>query len=220
MKTIIQLFIFSILIVLSFFFYKNYFAKNVSKNETVVINKKLENADKIEKLESININKKEKNVSEVDQKFEEKVDKTNSSIQNLSYKVKLPDDKEYEIFANLSELSYKDNAEIMIMKNVVARFIDKDKKIIKIEADEAIFYNSSYNTNFNKNVKIEYLKNRITSNKLSYDFKKNEILISDNIIYKGIHGTIIADNILINILSEDINVFMNNSEEKIKIKSY
>ena len=49
------------------------------------------------------------------------------------------------------------------MNNVVAKFIDKDNKIIKIEADEAIFNNKNYNTDFNKNIKIEYLNNIITS---------------------------------------------------------
>jgi len=176
--------------------------------------------DKAEKSVTDNIDKKEKINKEIKSKIPEKTQKANSSIQNLSYKVKLPDDKEYEIIANSSELSYKNNSEIIFMNNVVARFIDDDNKIIKIEADEAFFNNSNYNTNFNKNVKIEYLNNLITSDKLNYNFEKSEILIRENIIYKGVHGTIIADNILINILSKNIDVFMDNSTDKIKIESY
>ena len=105
------------------------------------------------------------------------------------------------------------------MNNVVAKFIDKNKRIIKIRSDQATFNNTNYYTNFHKNVKIEYLNNIITSDKLAYNFETNEIFIRDNIFYKGIHGTIVADNIVINILSKDIKVFMNNPKDKIKIKS-
>ncbi len=218
MKTLIQLFLFFTIIILSFFFYKNYFDLN-NKKKLTISNEKFEFSNKTEKSDIIDINKKENVNEEITSKDTEKAEKTNSSIQNLSYKVKLPDNKEYEIKANSSELSYNNNEEIILMNNVVARFIDKDNKIIKIEADEAIFNNENYNTNFNKNIKIEYLNNIITSNKLSYNFETSEILIRENIIYKGVHGTIIADNIIINILSKDINVFMNNSKDKIKIES-
>ncbi len=218
MKTLIQLFLFFTIIILSFFFYKNYFDLN-NKKKLTISNEKFEFSNKTEKSDIIDINKKENVNEEITSKDKEKAEKTNSSIQNLSYKVKLPDNKEYEIKANSSELSYNNNEEIILMNNVVARFIDKDNKIIKIEADEAIFNNENYNTNFNKNIKIEYLNNIITSNKLSYNFETSEILIRENIIYKGVHGTIIADNIIINILSKDINVFMNNSKDKIKIES-
>lgn len=219
MKTLIQLFLFLTIIILSFFFYKNYFAVNNTKEKLTISNEKFEISNKTEKSEIINSNKKEDINEKTKSKSTEKGKTANSSIQNLSYKVKLPDNKEYEIIANSSELSYKNNAEIILMNNVVARFIDKDNKIIRIEADEAVFNNENFNTSFKKNIKIKYLNNIITSNKLSYNFETSELLISENIIYKGFHGTIIADNILINILSKDINVFMNNSEDKIKIES-
>ena len=106
------------------------------------------------------------------------------------------------------------------MNKVKATFIDNKNKVIKIESDKAIFNNTNYNTDFNTNVKIEYLDNLISSNKLSYNFERNEILIQEDIIYEGVYGIIEADNILINILSKDIKVFMNNSNNKIKIKSY
>ena len=144
MKTLIQLFLFFTIIIFCFFFYKNYFAINKNENELAIINEKFENLDKAEKSVADNIDKKEKINKEIKSKIAEKTQKANSSIQNLSYKVKLPDNNEYEIVANSSELRYKNNQEIILMNNVVARFIDKDNKIIKIEADEAIFNNGNY----------------------------------------------------------------------------
>ena len=214
MKTLIQLILFSAIIFLVFFFYTNYFSGKNNKEEINISKEKLEQSNKNTELNTIEFEKK----NEISKK-DNKIESANSSIQNLSYKVKLPDDKEYEIIANSSELSYKNNAEIILMNNVVAKFIDKNKRIIKIKSDQATFNNTNYYTNFNKNVKIEYLNNIITSDKLAYNFETNEIFIRDNIFYKGIHGTIVADNIVINILSKDIKVFMNNPKDKIKIKS-
>ena len=214
MKTLIQLFLFSGIIFLVFFFYTSYFSGKNFNEETNISREKLEQSNKSTELNKIDVKKKNE-ISEEDKNIES----ANSSIQNLSYKVKLPDDKEYEIIANSSELSYKNNAEIILMNNVVAKFIDKNERIIKIEADQAKFNNTNYYTNFNNNVRIQYLNNIITSDTLNYNFETNEIFISDNIFYQGIHGTIVADNILINILSKDIKVFMNNPKDKIKIKS-
>ena len=63
------------------------------------------------------------------------------------------------------------------MNNVVQKFIDKNERIIKIEADQAKFNNTNYYTNFNNNVRIQYLNNIITSDTLNYNFETNEILL-------------------------------------------
>ena len=216
MKTLIQLFLFFLIIILSFFFYKKYFSNKVSDTEIILPNEKIEKT--IIDEETINDEILKKNTE--NELNKEKNPNSNNSIQNLKYKVKLPENKMYEIIANSSELTYKNNSEVIIMNKVKATFIDNKNKVIKIESDKAIFNNTNYNTDFNTNVKIEYLDNLISSNKLSYNFERNEILIQEDIIYEGVYGIIEADNILINILSKDIKVFMNNSNNKIKIKSY
>ena len=216
MKTLIQLFLFFLIIILSFFFYKKYFSNKVSDTEIILPKEKIEKT--IIDEETINDEILKKNTE--NELNKEKNPNSNNSIQNLKYKVKLPENKMYEIIANSSELTYKNNSEVIIMNKVKATFIDNKNKVIKIESDKAIFNNTNYNTDFNTNVKIEYLDNLISSNKLSYNFERNEILIQEDIIYEGVYGIIEADNILINILSKDIKVFMNNSNNKIKIKSY
>ena len=216
MKTLIQLVLFFLIIILSFFFYKKYFSNKVSDTEIILPNEKIEKTIIDEKTINDEILKK----NTENELNKEKNPNSNNSIQNLKYKVKLPENKMYEIIANSSELTYKNNSEVIIMNKVKATFIDNKNKVIKIESDKAIFNNTNYNTDFNTNVKIEYLDNLISSNKLSYNFERNEILIQEDIIYEGVYGIIEADNILINILSKDIKVFMNNSNNKIKIKSY
>ena len=113
MKTLIQLFLFSTIIILGFFFYKNYLDINNNRSGLIISNEKFEISNKTEKSEIIDVNNKEKINEEIKSKTKEKNEKTNSSIQNLSYKVKLPDNNEYEIVANSSELRYKNNQEII-----------------------------------------------------------------------------------------------------------
>ena len=207
MKSFLQLFLLSLIIILGFFFYKNYFSTNhineIAREDDTSKEKILVNPQ-----ENQSINSK-KNIPQA----------KSNLIKNLKYKVKLADSGEYEINANLSELSYQDEAEIILMKEVIARFIDEKGKIITVKADKATFNNLTYNTEFEKNITIKYLNNIITAEKLNFDFKKSDILIRENIIYNGPYGFVKADNIIINIITKNIKAFMDNSDNKIEIKS-
>ena len=45
------------------------------------------------------------------------------------------------------------------------------------------------------------------------------MLINNNIIYEGVNGEGRADNIEINLITKDIQISMNDSAKKVKIKS-
>ena len=75
------------------------------------------------------------------------------------------------------------------------------------------------NTYFEKNVKITYQDNSIQSQKLLLNFKENIVTISDNIIYEGIQGFMKTDNIKIDLISKNIEIFMNNKKDKVEITS-
>ena len=196
MKSFIQLFLLCLMILIGFFFYKTYFYKNP------------ETTDK-------------KEIEVIPQKENPKIqpDIQNNTIKNLKYQVELKNSGKYEIVADLSELSYINEVEIVSMKRVIATFVDEKNRKIIIFSDKALFNNSSYDTKFENNTKIQYLNNIITSDKIEFNFKNNIISISENIIYKGDLGLIKADNIKINLITKDIDVFMNSKNEKIKITS-
>ena len=177
-----------------FFFYKTYFYK--STNAT---------------------NKKEIEVIPQKENPEIQPDTKNNTIKNLKYQVELKNSGKYEIIADLSELSYINEIEIVSMKRVIATFVDEKNRKMIIFSDKALFNNTSYDTKFENNTKIQYLNNIITSDKIEFNFKNNIISISENIIYKGNLGVIKADNIKINLITKDIDVFMNSKNEKIKI---
>ena len=188
-KIVIQIIPFFLILLICFFFYKKYFA---TKEDVV----KDISKDQIENTEN-----------------------PNNLIKNLKYDVKFENRTQYTITSNLSEITYQDGEEIVLMQTVKAIFKDKDGSILEIISDKAEFNNSTYNTNFNKNVKITYLDNSIQSEKLLLNFEENVVTISDNIIYEGIQGLMKTDNIKIDLISKSVEVFMNNKTDKVEITS-
>jgi len=198
MKSFLQLFLLSLIIIVSFFFYKSYFVEKKSTNQIELNDPKL---------------KKDHDNAEVLLKKED------SLITNLKYNVELIDSGQYEIKADTSKLIFDGNNEIIFMENVIATFTDKNNKIIYITSDNAKFSSVNYNTFFRKNIKIRYEKNTINSNKLDFNFNDNSILIYDDVIYKGVNSTMQTDNIKINLITKKIKIFMDGSKNKVKIIS-
>lgn len=189
MKSFLQLFLLSLLIIICVFFYKNYFTeKEVIKKikvETVIENDNLE--------------------------------KKNNIIQNLKYSIELLDGGKYEITANKSEIIFNDGKETVLMNEVIASFTDIQNNKIKILSDNAKFNSESYNTYFSENIKISFEDNLITSDKIDFDFIENNILIYENVIYINDNGNMKTDNISINLITKQIDIFMNDSKNKVKI---
>ena len=189
MKVFLQTFLFSILIVIVFFFYQTYFMKNESE-EKIVIENNIKKNDITEK----------KNI-----------------ITNLQYNVKLGNNGNYEIKSTSSKIIYENGFEIVFMEDVIATFTDiQDRKVI-IRSDKASFNSSTYDTKFRDNIKIFYENHKITSDKINFDFKQNNILIFQNVIYTGLKDEIKTDNIKLNLITKDLQLYMNSEKDNVKI---
>ncbi len=188
MKKFIQLILFLFLIIISIIFYKIYF-DNTKEPSTV---SKIQNDNSLTNTE-------------------------NNLIKNLKYEIKLNQDNQYIITSDLSEITYENNIEIVKMQNVEAIFIDQTNIPIIVTSDQAIYNNSSYNTKFNKNVKIKYLDNLILSDYMGLDFNNNLITINKNVKYKGLKGTILADNVKINLITKKIEIYMDDTKDNVEI---
>ena len=202
MKSFFQLILLTLMIIIGFTFYKSYFVSQ--KNDQNIINNNLESVNNLDTKGNNNL---------ISTPLDNEI--KNNLIKNLRYKVDFSESGQYEISSNLSELNYNGNQEIVIMSDVNAKIIDKNSTEINIVSDEAVFNADSYYTSFKDNIKIEYLKNVITSDKLDFYFDKNIIIISKNIIYKGSNTVIKADNIKINLLTKKIEFFMDNPKKKL-----
>ncbi len=143
----------------------------------------------------------------------------NNLIKNLKYEVIFENNNQYIISAALSEISYKNDIEIVLMQQVLAKFIDENNVELVITSDKAIYDNSNYNTKFEENILVKYEDNTIFCERLNLNFDTKFIKIYDNVVYKGPEGTIKTDNVLINLITKDIEIFMEDSKEKVEIKS-
>ena len=195
MKKIIQLILSLSLVIMAIVFYKVYFSSN---NKSQVFKELSE--------ENSEINNQEKSTSEM-----------SNLIRNLSYDVTFDGDKQYSITADMSELTYENNVEIVYMQKVTAIFINENNVPLIITSDKATYNNSSYDTNFSENVRVEYIDNLINSEKLDISFAENIITIYDNVKYHGSSGTLNTDNVKINLITKNINIYMDNKEKKVEV---
>ena len=69
----------------------------------------------------------------------------------------------------------ENNSEIILMKNVTANIILADGSIIYISSKEAKYNNKTYNTNFIKSVKLDFLDHNLFSQNLDLIFDRNKI---------------------------------------------
>ena len=143
----------------------------------------------------------------------------NNLIKNLKYNVNFENNTQYTITADLSELRYENDVELVDMQNVVAIFSDEKNIPLKITSNQALYNNSNYNSNFSENVKVEYLDNVVLSDKLDINFDENIIKIYENVVYEGLQGTIKADNVVLNLITKNMKIFMQTKGEKVEVLS-
>ena len=149
MKFLFQITLLSLLFIITFIFYENYF----TQKEVLIVDQ-----PKVVEVER----------AEEDQK---------NVIKNLKYNVELSESGNYEIKSDSSEVILKNGYEIIKMKNVIAIFTDKNNNKLYINSKNAEFDSTNYNTQFIGNIIIKYKKNTITSNYLDFDFVKNNIMV-------------------------------------------
>jgi len=187
MKKVIQILLFLITIIIIIIFYQKYF---ISEQNTEI-------------KESVNQTQSQSESSK------------NNLIKNLRYDLNLQDNTKYMIIANESEIFYDEDVEMVNMIDVKAKFIDANNDELIIRADNAIFNSATYNTNFNQNVIITYQDNTILSENLDLNFIKNIVTIYNNVVYEGLQGFMMADNVKINLITKNIEIFMSDLSKKI-----
>ena len=190
MKKKFQFFLFSLIILISLVFYNTYF-----KSPT------------------------DQKFNDLTEKDETKPVGENNVIKNLKYDVKFDDNSKYSISSKISEITNTKDNEIVLMNDVTAKFNDGKNPTIYITSDTATFNNSTFNTTFETNVRVEYIENVITSDNLDLDFKKNNVYIYNNVLYEGLTGLMKTDNILINLFTKDAEIFMSSPAKKVEISS-
>ena len=160
--------------------------------------------------------KKKDKIIETNITKETLLESQNNLIKNLKFEVKFDNNTQYIITSDLSEISYQNDVDIVKMQTVRAQFIDEKKNLLIITSNNANYNNNTYDTEFYDNIKIKYMNNTIKAENVDMKFTENTINIYNNVVYDGLQGVIKTDNILINLETKNIKMFMNNLDNKIE----
>tara|TARA_Y100001935_G_C17262626_1_gene487326 strand:+ start:542 stop:1147 length:606 start_codon:yes stop_codon:yes gene_type:complete len=196
-KTLIQT-ILSILLILSLFlFYKTYFKdKNNFTSQTENLEKKIQEI-------------KDQNNDE---------DNVNSNlIYNLSYNSSDIENNQY--FINSESGIMSENGTEFMMNKVNAKIILNDDSEIIIFSDKAIYNNINYNTKFYGNVIAKYREQTIFSQNINLDFEIKLVTIYKDVLFQNLQTEIKTDKIEFDLMTKNILMFMDDKENKIKLKS-
>ena len=189
-KTLAQIFFLTIIVVLIFFIYNKYFN-----------NKKLVITPKITQIEKSSSNNEKSNI-----------------VYDIKYTSYNSNGDKYIVTADRGKI-INDNKDLTLMENVNATIILKNSSPINFWSVEAVYNNINYTTEFYGDVLMTYMEHDIKSDKLSLDFSNNLATISNNVSYKNLNTSLIADKVKINLLTKDTKIYMKDKSKKIKIIS-
>ena len=161
--------------------------------------------------------KKEKVIKIESQDSEEFVYNSNI-IENVNYSSKDLEGNQYTIKATNGEIDFKQN-DIIFLKNVKAIIEFNKKNRIEISSNYGKYNSNNFDTIFSKNVVINYLDNKITSDYLDLSMQRNSMIISKDVTLTNSENILKADVVEMNIGTKDIKVFMHKKNDKIEIKN-
>tara|TARA_B100001540_G_scaffold232558_1_gene206817 strand:+ start:413 stop:1012 length:600 start_codon:yes stop_codon:yes gene_type:complete len=185
-KTIIQIFVFLIIIISLYFFIKETF---LSENKEII---------------DLDIEKEKIITQEID--IKENND-GGDIVEKINYKSIDANGNEYTLNAEMGEIT-KDDKNIIILTNVTAELKLKNKSDIIIKSDFAKYNSSNFSTFFYQNVSGYFENKKIFSDNLDLLFKDNKAMMYNNINFldSNIEGN--ADKIKLNLLTGDIIITM------------
>jgi lipopolysaccharide assembly outer membrane protein LptD (OstA) len=144
--------------------------------------------------------------------------KNSNIIKDIRHVSKDMEGNEYIIEAVQGEIDLT-NSEIMFLENVTATIKPIDTSHIIITSDFGKYNIQTYDSNFSKNVIINYLNNKITAEYLDFSINNNLMTISENVIYTNDENILKADIAEMDIKTKDTKIFMYEDYKKVNIQS-
>ena len=196
-KTLIQLILVLMLILIIFFISNTYF--NTEDKVSVIDN-------------NTSLNIKKNNF------FDKDLEKKNidNEITNITYEKFDTNGNKYLIKAKKGILDSK-RPNIIYMSVVEASLIYLNNEKLIINSKDAIFNKENFKTTFSKDVKLIYQEQILESNVLEFLIDKNIAIFKDNVKYYSQDIEAFADIVTINLLTKEVDIKSKN-QKKVKIK--
>jgi len=156
-----------------------------------------------------------KNIEQLDDNLDNRIA---NELNNIEYNSS--DNKGNTFYINAKRAIIEldpDNNNKVKLEGVVSIINIKNKGIINVFSNDAIYDKVYHDTLFFNNVKIEYLDNSISSENLDLLFTKKISKIYNNVVYKNNYLNLNTDNIIIDMTTGNLKLEMNNKQEKVKL---
>ncbi len=142
---------------------------------------------------------------------------TSNIIEDVNYAGSNNKGTFFEINSAIAELKHEE-PNLSRLQDVFVVIRLKNLRIIHIKADAGIFNKVTNDSEFFGNVKITEQDNVITSDNLDFYNSKNLLQAYNNVTYTGKKGDLIADQVLVDLLNNEANIFMFEKGDKVKAK--
>lgn len=143
--------------------------------------------------------------------------KKSDVINDLKYFSKDNQGNTYLIEAE-SGISDNQQEELINLENVKAKItFEKDKEII-INAEKAVYNTVNFDTNFTKNVKLEYDYHFLTCKNIHLKFSENYAKLFGDVIYTNKLTKLYADKIEVDLINKTSKISMNDQNKKVTLK--
>ena len=188
-KTRLQIIMVLVIVIISLWFYLEYFTKNFEDVKDIPA---IEKIDKNQNGDSTYIND---------------INYTSTDIRG----------NKYQITAKLAEIKIE-NADLMFLSDVVAFVFIKDKDTVKITSNFGKYNTKNYDTIFSENVIVVYPGHKVTGEYLDFSFSTNLGIFTTNVIYTAEKTNLFADIMEMNLTTKDTKIFMNDIGDKVLIE--
>ena len=111
----------------------------------------------------------------------------------------------------------EEDSSLILLENVEALLKFDNHEEITIKASSALYNILDYDTNFKKNIFIDYGEHKIGCDYIDLLFKEQKIKLYDNVKYNNLNTNLLADKMEIDLLSKNTKIYMKNANKKIKI---
>ena len=154
-------------------------------------------------------------------------------IEDIKYRATNTNGDIYEILADYGEANLE-NPELMFLTNVKSKIIfnNTEKKNINLTSNFANFNTKTFETTFVKNVKIVRQNETITGDELyivldvdeentqnDLGKEQNILRMSNNVLLQKPGYEMKADILEIDLITRNLKIYMNNTNNKVLIKS-
>ena len=136
-------------------------------------------------------------------------------MNNIEYKSYDAIGNQYLVRAKSGSIS-DENPNLILMKNVEAEINFGKKEKILIKALSGVYNVLNYDTFFTDKVNIRYDEHNINCDNAQLLFKNHKIKLYNNIDYTNLNTSLLADEMEIDLITKNLNIYMFDKNQKIK----